>query len=351
MQHKDLYKIIEPHSSFGLRYFTFLFHQLPSTKYLRHKIETERLKTVLAAYYPEQSLNFVQNGQFENNEDIISNYENIKLLVVLKDGLVLEQSKDSITFYYDNRISIEELVGIKTAIENASPKDLDDSKFFMIQKCQYEGFDLIPFKSKRKDIRLTDYYNDDLVALHENIVSFLNKPDLDGVVLFHGQPGTGKTSYIRQLISSVKSRFIFIPNNLFVHISDPEFITFISSFPGSIIILEDCEELLRSCMQQSTDVGLSNILNLGDGLLGDALKLKIICTFNCELSRIDDAILRKGRLAYRYEFGPLNAEKANALFTTLGKNTTTDQPLSLAELFNFDHENQASEFSRKSIGF
>ena len=104
-------------------------------------------------------------------------------------------------------------------------------------------------------------------------------------------------------------------------------------------------------MQQTTDVGLSNLLNLGDGLLGDALKLKIICTFNCELSKIDDAILRKGRLAFRYEFGPLNTEKANRLFSILEKNTTTEQPLTLAELFNFDYENQVSNLSRKSIGF
>jgi ATP-dependent 26S proteasome regulatory subunit len=104
-------------------------------------------------------------------------------------------------------------------------------------------------------------------------------------------------------------------------------------------------------MQQANDAGISNLLNLGDGLLGDALRLKIICTFNCDLSRIDEAILRKGRLAYRYEFGPLNVEKANKLFSILGINAKTDVPLSLAEIFNFEHDNQAENINRQSIGF
>ena len=33
---------------------------------------------------------------------------------------------------------------------------------------------------------------------------------------------------------------------------------------------------------------MSTILNLTDGLLGDGLKLKFICTFNTDINQIDD---------------------------------------------------------------
>jgi ATP-dependent 26S proteasome regulatory subunit len=170
-------------------------------------------------------------------------------------------------------------------------------------------------------------------------------------VLFHGVPGSGKTSYIRHLIASCKTRFIYIPNNLFSHLSDPDFIAFISSFTESTIILEDCEELLRSRLQQTADTGIANLLNLGDGLLGDALKLKIICTFNCEISRIDEALLRKGRLAFRYEFGPLELEKTKRLLSTLGIDAQATEPMTLADIFNFNQNNQNDKSKRQSIGF
>ena len=351
MQNENLYRIFDFHAPLGIKYFTFLFHKIPSTKFFKYQIETEALKTLLTKYFTEKPLYFIENGHFDNNEGFIGHYENMQLMVVLKDGLILDQSMQSITFYYDDRISSEELQALKKAIQEAAPNEQEKRQFFMIKKNQFQEFELVDFKLKSVVVSVTDYYNDDLTPLHENLLSFLVEPDSNGVVLFHGTPGTGKTSYIRHLISSVKSRFIYIPNNLFAHLSDPEFISFISSFPESVIILEDCEELLRSRMQQSTDAGISNLLNLGDGLLGDALKLKIICTFNCELSRIDEAILRKGRLAFRYEFGPLNVEKSNKLFSILGINAKTDEPMTLAEIFNFEHDNQAYNLNRQSIGF
>lgn len=39
--------------------------------------------------------------------------------------------------------------------------------------------------------------------------------------------------------------------------------------------------------------------------------------FHCDLSRIDEAILRKGHMSYRYELGSLDVDKANAKFCDL----------------------------------
>jgi hypothetical protein len=47
----------------------------------------------------------------------------------------------------------------------------------------------------------------------------------------------------------------------------------------------------------------------------------------------------------------LNVEKANKLFSILGINAKTEVPLSLAEIFNFEHDNQAENINRQSIGF
>lgn len=141
-----------------------------------------------------------------------------------------------------------------------------------------------------------------------------------------------------------------MPNNIIHYISQPDFISFISSFPASVLVLEDCEEIIKTRDQNDSSLGITNLLNLGDGLLGDALKLKIVCTFNCELKKIDKALLRKGRLKYRYEFGRLSTEKSNNLFRKLKINETTKEPLTIAEIYNYTYENNASQ-EEKVIGF
>jgi hypothetical protein len=350
MKLENLYKIIDLHAPFGVKYFTFTFLKIPSTKFFKKEIDSGLLKNTLADFYSEKPLYFIQSDRFNENAEFYHYHESMKLVVILKEGLILEQTTNNISLYYDDRISSEELDSLKKVIDEASP-DQESPKFFMIKKNQYGDFELVNFEIKQKNISVPNFYNDSLGDVHEKLRSFLLEADSNGIILFHGSPGTGKTSYIRHLISSVQCRFIYIPNNLFEHLSDPDFISFVSSFPDSTIILEDCEELLRSRIQQSNDAGISNLLNLGDGLLGDALRLKIICTFNCDLSRIDEAILRKGRLAYRYEFGPLNTEKANNLFSLLGINAKTEVPMSLAEIFNYEHDNQTDDLNRPSIGF
>lgn len=309
MQHKEIYQIIEPHAPIAYKYFAFLFNKLPSTKLFQSKIQTDSLKNLLTEQYKETAPQFIENGRFENEPKYVGYYETTLLFAVLKDGLIIEQDRKFVTFFYDERISEEELIELKLAIDRAQQEEKVISEFYMIKKNHYGDFELGNFNIKERNVSVSDYYNDDLAPIHDNLLTFLNEPNTHGIVLFHGVPGSGKTNYIRHLIASCKTNFIYIPNNLFSHLSDPDFIAFISSFTESAIILEDCEELLRSRLQQTADTGIANLLNLGDGLLGDALKLKIICTFNCELSRIDEALLRKGRLAFRYEFGPLDLEK------------------------------------------
>lgn len=73
--------------------------------------------------------------------------------------------------------------------------------------------------------------------------------------------------------------------------------------------------------------------------------------FHCDLSRIDEAILRKGHMSYRYELGSLDVDKANNPFSILGIKAKTEIPMSLAEIFNYETDNQTDNLNRPSIGF
>jgi C-terminal processing protease CtpA/Prc len=54
---------------------------------------------------------------------------------------------------------------------------------------------------------------------------------------------------------------------------------------------------------------------------------------------VDSALMRKGRLIGKYEFGKLSVEKAQRLSQHLGYNRTITRPMTVAEISN-QHEKE-----------
>ena len=165
-----------------------------------------------------------------------------------------------------------------------------------------------------------------------------------GLFLFHGEPGTGKTYYIRHLLKNmqqIKKVVIYMPPNMVDYLVDPTFMSFISTqvnlFSAKgfhcILLVEDAEPLLVARDADTRIQGITNLLNMTDGILNDMLKLQIICTFNVNLKQLDKALLRPGRLSARKEFKALQPFEANILAHQLGIKHVFESPASLAEIY------------------
>lgn len=165
-----------------------------------------------------------------------------------------------------------------------------------------------------------------------------------GLILFHGAPGTGKTFYVRHLLrkmSESKKVVIYMPPNMVDHLVEPSFITFISSQVSAftaggkscIMLIEDAEPLLVSRDANIRIQGITNLLNMTDGLLNDLLGMQIICTFNVPLKQLDEALLRPGRLIARKEFKALPEFEANVLAHSLGIKHVFTGPATLSEIY------------------
>ncbi|MDP4130709.1 MAG: AAA family ATPase [Bacteroidota bacterium] len=211
------------------------------------------------------------------------------------------------------------------------------------------GFGLTSMEIKRTKLDLDLFYQDDFRETDELIRKRLRQKKDKGIVLLHGLPGTGKTTYLRYLIGRIKKRILFVPSDVASDILNPDFIKLMIDNPNTVLIIEDAENII---MDRKIKAGssVSNLLNISDGLLSDCLNVQLICTFNSPLTMVDGALLRKGRLIAKYEFGKLSVTKSQKLSNHLGFHTTIKKPMAIAEIAG-QHEKTEKTETIEIIGF
>ncbi|MEO0470732.1 MAG: AAA family ATPase, partial [Bacteroidota bacterium] len=108
------------------------------------------------------------------------------------------------------------------------------------------------------------HYNDDFAPVNHCIQASMQQ-EISGLILLHGKPGTGKTSYIKNLIHSYpKTEFIFVQNEFVQELLKPQFISFLLKNRNSVLIIEDAEKVVMSREYAGEDSVVSTILQLTD---------------------------------------------------------------------------------------
>jgi hypothetical protein len=212
------------------------------------------------------------------------------------------------------------------------------------------GFYLDKGKIKVFDkFEISKLYNNGFEEEDKKICDFIAEDDKSGLVILHGDKGTGKTSYIKHLVNIFPNRkFVYVPASMINLLGEPSFGSFLITLNNHVIVLEDCENAIRDRKANGSASAVSLLLNMTDGLLSDDLGMKFICTFNEDMKNIDPALLRKGRLMSKYEFKALSIDKAKELLFERGiENPQLDKPLTLAEIFHY--EDTSYETTKKSI--
>jgi hypothetical protein len=259
-------------------------------------------------------------------------------------GIVLKSSHDKTHgIYYDMTI----LYNTQNGSFEDQTKDLDLKQFEIsikksginLVKAEMGHLDTEEYEMNVPDINLELNYGTEFVKIHDVIIKRLNNPNDKGIILFHGDPGTGKTSYIKYLTRLITDKeILFIPPAMAESLSEPSIIPFLMEHKNSILIVEDAERVIADRESNGSSVGVSNILNLTDGILGDCLNIQVVATFNMKREKIDQALLRKGRLIAEHKFGKLTTEESNRLLEHLGNEKRVDKGMTLADIYNIDEE-------------
>jgi len=183
-------------------------------------------------------------------------------------------------------------------------------------------------------------YTDDMNSAYAHVCECLSSKDPCGrLVLFQGAPGTGKSYMIKALITEVKSTFIIVGSNIIGDLSGPQILPvllgqFEDDDQSITFILEDADAALTVRSGGNLDK-LSDVLNLGDGLLGELLDIRLVATTNAGRLDIDPAIRRPGRMCKHLQFNDLTPDHSKEIYKKLTSKDADDikKNMTLAEVY------------------
>lgn len=170
------------------------------------------------------------------------------------------------------------------------------------------------------------------------------------VLILIGKPGTGKTTFIKNLIhrSGGDAKVTY---DEAVMSGDSLFAGFIES-EDRFMIMEDADMFLKS--REDGNSMMHRFLNVSDGLISAQDKKLVFSTNLPSVRDIDSALMRPGRCFDVVEFRPLTRVEAQVVASEMSVELPDGNEFTLAEIFNVQPSGDVNSNARtvkRKIGF
>jgi len=329
MNRQELLELSQSYENLGIAYHALKTECIPSRKRISD-IDFNQWEDFLA--YAKKSYEYRPEDHFQHDHLGPDEEQSKRVFLHLKSNITLYNPfTDMAELLYDTTSEEKALEDLQTRFESLMPRKTvhsigliqDGGGFLKVKFFDYT----LPKHS------LIDYLDASTRSFHKNIIRRLNTLQQSGLYLLYGQPGTGKTSFIKEVLSKTSRKALFISPSFTEDLTSPKLISLLMDFPNSILVIEDAESVIMERKADNSSA-VSNLLNLTDGFLADFLNLNIICTFNTNLKHIDAALLRDGRLKGMHKFEKMEPENAREIAAVMGREVHPKKPLTLAEICN-----------------
>ena len=217
-----------------------------------------------------------------------------------------------------------------------------------------------------------------LAALMEDFT-----PGVGGqLLLWHGLPGTGKTYALRALLWEWRRwcdiHYVTDPEEFFGNHANYMLDVLLHDELGGaleppvegreepeapderasagrwkLLVLEDTGELMSADARTRSGQGLSRLLNVVDGLIGQGLRVLVLVTTNEELRTLHPAVARSGRCASKVLFHPLPADESREWLAERGvEDADFEGAQTIADLYAMlEHRETSAEREPARPGF
>ena len=344
MNKDHLIRITEHEYRLGGHFHILKTGRMPNRIAIRDydKSRCEHLLEKIREEYEWEKENYVREERHTEDGKIIFYH-----LLHLDSGITLHKSNGTMVLLFDaasDKGILDEIKELVYSIKTG--KNTRQNIGIIISRGP--GLSVQTFEYTLPETSVIEYLDADLQEFHQKMTRQLEAKNGSGLYLMYGEPGTGKTTFIKDVLSRTTKQALFISPFFTENLTAPNLISLLMDYPDSILVIEDAETVLMERKADNSSA-VSNLLNLTDGFLADFLNLKIICTFNTELNNIDKALLRDGRLKGMHEFTKVQPEKAKDIAGALGRDIDPDGPMTLAEICA--ENGAANEFEPSKIGF
>ncbi len=326
------------------RYFAFLYEKIPNIYNINLNIDLHKILKKIQHKFKLDDSAFILKLEHASKDNLLKpEYSRSAYLLKIADQVLLFISASKTTIYYSNDVKFQT---IKDIIKIFKPKStsVEPLNHCFLLKYEDNDFNLKPFNIKKTKIDFELFYNNDFKNFHQQVTEFLNTSKSKGIILLYGKPGTGKTTYLKHLFSTSKNKFIIVPRKMFGALESPNFYFFISEIPDSVIVLEDCDQILTSHNKTSA---ITEFLKNAEGLFANDYNYKIICTLSAMENQLNLSLISKAPIIIKYQMKELSAEKANKLREKLKLSGKTNKPLVLAEVL----KPKLESIKKRKLGF